>query len=1217
MTDPEVNIRFNADGGNVPPTVDRLKELFDGLTQNIARGDGALKDLGEDVRRVASTARDMQANARSTGNDDVRGLAERVFSDGAGTVQGYEEALQRLEKTLPGVQQKAQEVMEAVKRGSMSYEEGVASMEKYHQKSDGLRASAYELASAVERAKFEMGDAEALNSVIGRWQEYTGALEAARGDLAVQVAMLQEMKKELDEHARALDKNAEGYAQQMAEIAQANGVLEGYAAKLRAVDEQLAKQQSREGDVWGSAKTLQGLKEVDAAVDKETAALGKLVEALGAVEDKAGLYAQKRAAVAEKAAAKAEAATQKEAAAQQETSYAMELAAMSKTQLAAETRKLIEARKQAAAVGDTEAYARLTRQLGQCRTAMRGLVQQQQVSKIAMLQQAQTVAQMGGQLESVVSGIANFGEAAENGSVNVTGLASSVMSLSMAIKAGLGPLGWALMIIQGLQMAWNAWVKSQKAAKEAALKSAEAAKKAAKAMRSAGEAMADIHINRWKEAEESMRRISDLEHETARKRLEVEQSLAMGVISLEARKLAATQTTARARLEYLRKTGKITEEEYAKSIRELEKKTQEQTHKESELGVEKQIEANNQVVDHAKENVNDLDQSLEDLYKEFKGLGVNLDFALDPIVQETADKIAKVQSNEEVINAKIEELKANNEKLKADIKNLGDINWYDKNQTRKLFDAAGQIQTNNEKIESLEKQLIQGSDEAKAALEKFAKKVNVAADKAPEALGLLQKVAPQLKELNANKDSADATLKRAELTGVQLANTKQNLQEGNKEEKTQLKSKHDITEALEEQLREWREQLEKVQRTGSLEEQKRVLMEQRREMKKGSEEWKKYTAQIRTLNQKMREERLSELARTQGPDAVMAELERLRGRVKEGSDAWKRYTKQLQGLEVQKIREEQQKLHRELEISTTYQRIDNRSRAKILEADRKRLRIEEEDLRRRIASTDDYALRKELTEALKENLQQQKYLAQNAAKERKESDDQLKNMRALGLQVKKGMSQRAMDANVAKLQKGYQKLQEAVNSGDADAVRKALSDCKKVIEPLGRMAADPAKVKELSKAIEEAAHMGWTVTESKKHFDKVRAVDSKTLQAKEKTAQATQKRADIEENAAADAQRQQAQQNTQKVQQATVATQQAAAGQQQLAAAVGRLQGAVQGLREQQAGLAPAVQDLSAAVKELGTSVGTGISALNAALDNVRGQINYLQKEIDSIWRKI
>lgn len=194
--------------------------------------------------------------------------------------------------------------------------------------------------------------------------------------------------------------------------------------------------------------------------------LEKLAEATKAHEQKAA--AQERAA--EKAAAaqrRAKVATEEASAAEDKLKRQMELASKSRNELIRELERLAAARKAAAAAGNTAEFERLTAQSAETREAFEKLNQGLELTNIQFMQQAQ----MGMQVGQTLAGI---GAAAAQGGGNVAGLAAQFLSLGAAIKAGLGPFGWAMAILQGLQMAWDYFTQKQERA-VAAMKEAREA----------------------------------------------------------------------------------------------------------------------------------------------------------------------------------------------------------------------------------------------------------------------------------------------------------------------------------------------------------------------------------------------------------------------------------------------------------------------------------------------------------------------------------------------------------------------------------------------------------------------------------------------------------------------------------------------------------------------------------------------------------------------
>lgn len=128
----------------------------------------------------------------------------------------------------------------------------------------------------------------------------------------------------------------------------------------------------------------------------------------------------------------------------------MELEARTIKELEAEVRRLGAERKGAAAAGDTESYKKLTAEMTRTKGALRDMTQQSNLSKAAMMGQATAGMQF-------AAGLQRLGEQAASGSTDIAGMATQVMALGMALKAGLGPIGMIMGALQGAQVLFEKW----------------------------------------------------------------------------------------------------------------------------------------------------------------------------------------------------------------------------------------------------------------------------------------------------------------------------------------------------------------------------------------------------------------------------------------------------------------------------------------------------------------------------------------------------------------------------------------------------------------------------------------------------------------------------------------------------------------------------------------------------------------------------------------
>ncbi len=176
--------------------------------------------------------------------------------------------------------------------------------------------------------------------------------------------------------------------------------------------------------------------------------------------------AEQAARLLEQAAAAAKKEAQERAALQS----TMRLEAMSRRQLEAEMRRLTAARKEAAAAQDAEKYKQLKAEVDRAKQAMEGLTTAENVSTIAALNKAQA----GMQVAQTLKGLA---EGARNGTASLGDLANGIVAVSMALKAGLGPIGWLMIALQGLDMLVQKYMSDSAEATQRSIKETEEATK--------------------------------------------------------------------------------------------------------------------------------------------------------------------------------------------------------------------------------------------------------------------------------------------------------------------------------------------------------------------------------------------------------------------------------------------------------------------------------------------------------------------------------------------------------------------------------------------------------------------------------------------------------------------------------------------------------------------------------------------------------------------
>lgn len=408
------------------------------------------------------------------------------------------------------------------------------------------------------------------------------ASAAARKEAMVQLALaMRAAAEQAEKMVQALDKLTPALkeigptSEQVQQVAALGGHYKELAAAMGLAADAAARYKAADG----------GMKETDERIRKLLAENEALMDRLTAVQNEYQMMVRSNAEREKERVMREEnaKAAQKETQATTDNDYQMKLAAMSKRELVAEIQRLTKARKDAAAAGNEYNYKEYGEQLRIARQELRKMNQEQQVNKIAFLQQAQVAQQMGANLRTLTEGVMSFGESLENGSLNLTGMASAAISLGMAIKAGLGPLGWALAAVEALTLAWNVYAKKRKEVEAAEAEQNKKAQELAAAYNEAADA-----VERLAAREVDLQKLNELKQAYAE--LNTELRTRNDLLDASLRKLSA-ELAMRAKDEDFEKTlkrneimrefwsGRIDEEERDRRLDELNVTSAEQKRK--------------------------------------------------------------------------------------------------------------------------------------------------------------------------------------------------------------------------------------------------------------------------------------------------------------------------------------------------------------------------------------------------------------------------------------------------------------------------------------------------------------------------------------------------------------------------------------------------------------------------------------------------------------
>lgn len=488
---PEINI-------NVKANVEEVKKPMDGLLDLVNRQRDAVAGTNKVLGEAAKTQADVQRVARelisavdALGDDALKQRVASLFMGGIENAAKMESRVKHLTREAKVLENVSETVL--MKMGSMEMPGG-GDVETQVQKATvalGVYEKRYgemvKSALTVEQNMKSLGDAQAFNAVVQALTGVNERLEQVRLNAAGGAEHAQDTARALREEANALEDGLPGIEQKRAALMREAEAYESIAAAQRALEA-------------GAVTRLERQKELvkqlgDGQVEAVTADLKRLGNEVTAIEGRAKAadsaierQEQQKRVAAEQEAERAQAEHAKQVQREAELREKMELAGMSKRELTAETLRLTEAMREASRVGNTELYEQLRRRMMAARSAQETLTREMQLARIAGMQQVQTAQSLGASLGSAASAIMNLSENAQKGQLDLMGVANAIMGVQMAAQAGMGPLGAALLTLQGLQAVWNYFARERNAAAEKMRELTQAAVDADTALRAAQEA---------------------------------------------------------------------------------------------------------------------------------------------------------------------------------------------------------------------------------------------------------------------------------------------------------------------------------------------------------------------------------------------------------------------------------------------------------------------------------------------------------------------------------------------------------------------------------------------------------------------------------------------------------------------------------------------------------------------------------------------------------
>lgn len=410
---------------------------------------------------------------------------------------------------------------------------------------------------------------EALNKASKELSENMAKVAAAGKKAQDALKAISELKPQSEESIQLLEKAAAGYE------------------KLAEMAKNAADAAERFNKVGSAGLTTEEMLRQAQAVEKHLAALKQQSEALerniASQKEQLNLLRQKNAEEAKAAQLNQQRERQeqlnialldKQAKAEEEQEYRMKLAGQTRLQLVQTIKELNAKLKEAAAAKDSEAWEKYNRQLTLANQALRKVNMSARVANIALMQQAQAAQRIGQNLDTLTKGFTGLGEAMQKGELNVVSLASAFNSMIKDLRGGVSAMGYAMLVLQGVQAMYNKVRKELNALSE----SEQTHKKILDANKSAYEALEKAR-GEYTKQQEREQTIADLNnaHKELNKTLQDGVDLINQQANAELRRLSLTQDNAsfertlrKHELGRQLQEGIISKEEYQKAMITLE-----------------------------------------------------------------------------------------------------------------------------------------------------------------------------------------------------------------------------------------------------------------------------------------------------------------------------------------------------------------------------------------------------------------------------------------------------------------------------------------------------------------------------------------------------------------------------------------------------------------------------------------------------------------------
>lgn len=480
--DAEINLKVNmtppgggGGGGGVKELFDQLKNGSRALTQELDKA-------GEKLVGMAEGARIMMQRAKDTGSEEIVKAVREAFSEGFGKAATLDVQASRIRSGVGAAEEEADRIYAAFTGGQISEAEAKARMQQQLGIVGKGQSAFSDLQYVAEVTRGDFAQSANLDEMLGKHAQFAKEqMDAAEGATMLAKA-LHAQADALETERYALDANAADYEKQNAQLLQrenqarknaraAEQVAEAINNETKAVVKQAGAYENSAAYIEkftsniekGNQKRLaseQKLQSISEAQQMNDARAAVAAENKAASEAKAAEQAQKRAAIDEQNAIKQQKLQEAEI-------YRTSLLGKTKLELAQIIRQLNADMKAAAGSNNFAELDALKQKMSIARSAMRNASMQANITRMMFMQQASTASRLSNNISTLADGFAGLSNSAQAGQINLTGMASSMMDLWFAMKAGMGPVGWVMMGLQSIQGLANSYIQNSQKIKKA------------------------------------------------------------------------------------------------------------------------------------------------------------------------------------------------------------------------------------------------------------------------------------------------------------------------------------------------------------------------------------------------------------------------------------------------------------------------------------------------------------------------------------------------------------------------------------------------------------------------------------------------------------------------------------------------------------------------------------------------------------------------------